>query len=156
MKIHIILIFLFFFWGGAGYAKRNKVIKEFPVVNEVILYDYFVKGGTTFSGMLHRAHDARNQEKIVIDDDDVKMLNEILKDATGHKLCKFQKTGIYHLYFDFLCADDQTHIIVLVYDSCFMDLVNGNCYHVSDSVHKEWIRTFQEKCRKEKLEWKFK
>ncbi len=143
---------------GALVIKTNKDFYknlEFNSLYKIELYDFNEKGGTTTAGAFSNFKDLINQQvpTITLDSTDTEMIKQILK-SSRKTILRQSKTGIYLLYLKFYFLSEKLpHYVMLSYDSSFTDFSDKSIYFISEESHRAWLREFQERFRKEKLEW---
>ncbi len=150
MKVCSICIFLLSIVG----CNSNKLIvkNENPV--EMSIYKNFSQEGTTTIGGAYKMTELKNNnvEKIVVDSADIDMFCQIISNSKCMRL-RQSKTGIYLLYMDAIFANGENHNLVLCYDSAIIDYTQQVVYIVSDNEYRKYLQKFQNKYRKEILDW---
>lgn len=143
---------------GALVVKTNTDFYKnsgFDSLYKIELYDFNEKGGTTTAGAFSNFKDLINQQvpTITLDSTDTEMIKQILK-SSRKTILRQSKTGIYLLYLKFYFLSEKLpHYVMLSYDSSFTDFSDKSIYFISEENYRTWLREFQERFRKETLEW---
>ncbi len=143
---------------GALVLNTNKDFYKnsgFDSLYKIELYEFNEKGGTTTAGAFSNFKDLINQKvsTITLDSTDTEMIKQILK-SSRKTILRQSKTGIYLLYLKFYFLSEKLpHYVMLSYDSSFTDFSNKSIYFISEESHRAWLREFQERFRKESLDW---